>query len=113
MMAGWDDPVGYQRRLEAERDMLMRATWSAYVETGADTDGDNEWHCSPEMAAGTLLLAVRVLAKDYDDSLDESTALERRLAAVELLAAAWEHQDRYFPSGPQYAVDLRAALEGR
>ena len=63
--------VDRAERAEAERDSLMRATWSAYVETGADTDGDNQWHCSPEMAGKTLVSAVRELAKDYDDALRE------------------------------------------
>ena len=75
-MSAWDDPVAHIRGLEADRDALMRATWSAYVETGADTDGDEEWHCSPEWAGKALMHAVATLRKDYDDSLDESTALE-------------------------------------
>ena len=51
-------------------DLLMRATWDAYAATGADTDSDEKWHCSPEMAAKSLLIAVRDLREDYEASLD-------------------------------------------
>lgn len=54
-------------RAERERDMLLQASWDAYVITGADPDGNTKWHCSVEGACQALVAAVAQLRRDYDD----------------------------------------------
>jgi hypothetical protein len=70
-----------------------------------------------EFTWAVLLSHVIAYLADYRDLLAEdqdSGRAEHNLRAIKEdllgLAGAWEHQDRYFPSGPQYAVDLRAAI---
>jgi hypothetical protein len=41
---------------------------------------------------------------------DAGRALRALINELLGLAGSWEHLDRYFPSGPQYAVDLRATI---
>lgn len=56
-------------QLEGERDSLMADSWRAYVEAGADPDGDLMWHCPPVMAGVSLIDAVKQLRADYDEAL--------------------------------------------
>lgn len=77
---------GNARRLmeaERERDSLMADSWRAYVESGADPDGDLKWHCTPVQAGVSLIDAVQSLRQDYDEALSEVQAAEARIAQLE------------------------------
>lgn len=50
---------------------ILEPMWEAYVQTGADTDGDTRWHCTPLEAARTLLSSVAQLRADHEAVLDE------------------------------------------
>lgn len=68
-----------------------------------------------EFAWATLLSHVIAYLADYRELLGaRKPGCEARLRALTQqllgLAGSWEHQDRYFPSGPQYAVDLREVV---
>lgn len=64
-------------RLENDVALLMKATFKAYKLTGADTDGDEKWYCSPEWAGVSLLDAVIRLREDYDEALREIGQIEK------------------------------------
>lgn len=51
--------------------VLMEALWQCYSLSGADTDGDSEWHCEPEQAAKSAVVAVEQLRDEYDEALEE------------------------------------------
>lgn len=72
---------------------------------------------TPRVPAAEIAEVIALLGPDSEagqlltDLADEVAALRAQHADLLTLASTWEHQDRYFPSGPQYAVDLRAHLE--
>lgn len=68
---------------------LLSDMWSAYVLTGADTDGDNEWHCEPAHAVVALMDAVGDLRGCYDEAVTEVSRL--RAEVERLTAEAREH----------------------
>lgn len=57
--------------------MLLNALWQCYVHSGADTDGDTGWHCSPEDAASCAVSAVKELRDDYNEALLEEPPLDQ------------------------------------
>ena len=83
-MADEDDVIGNLRR---ERDLLMAALWDCYRISGADTDGDTRWHCTPADAARAAVHAVRELRTDYEDDSDLERVMNERDLAVLTLAA--------------------------
>lgn len=89
---------------------LLSDMWSAYVLTGADTDGDNEWHCEPASAGAALMDAVGDLRGCYDEAVTEVLRLRgdvKRLTAELDGAAAAEcgcRADAGFSSRPPGAV---------
>lgn len=100
-----DEIMGAVSAIEAERDTLMADTWQAYIETGADTDGRDRWHCAPGEAGRALLCAVRQLRADY-----RSACAENRQA----VDALREIMDISFPSSVRddiYNRRTREAIE--
>lgn len=110
-------------RLTAERDQLMRDTFTAYETSGADTDGDKQWHTTPEGAGRALIDGVTSLRNAYDELVDQwepdadALIAERdaaRAALAALLADVETLRDRYVatrwvetPSDPFAAVIAR------
>lgn len=66
LLAGQAEQI---EQLTRDLDEALGAMWAAYVKTGADTDGDERWHCAPEQAGTVLIDAVRTLRADYGESL--------------------------------------------
>lgn len=102
------------RRFIAGVEYTPEAVMQAHAEVAALR---NEALVQTEFHAATLLSHVLAYLYDYQELLVEvekgkKAETELRALIEELLglAGAWEHQDRYFPSGPQYAVDLRAKV---
>lgn len=67
---------------EQQRDVLMDETWNAYAILGCDTDGDEKWHCSPEMAARAIRYACEDAREDMDKQGEREKELEDALAAI-------------------------------
>lgn len=109
------------KKAEAERDEARKMLGECYVLSGADTDGNKP-------GSGHLwsyaVQEVRQLREDYDEGLDESGELEKKLREAESRAARYrrllerglnlpartpqESKENYH----YWVADVRRALEG-